>query len=586
LSLSLKNLIKSKMSMHGRLKLLARLKELLYKSLYYKNFQFMITREWLEFFQKLTYSQIEIIRKYSLSNDVSKIQEQDIKKSNKKRNKIVHEIISTILSNEKKINLPEQEKSVPINLSSIVTKESSYIQQVLTTFMPKLNVKSKEVPIIPKWKSNLQISLTKNSIVLRTKQILNSIIGAESNVIKWRKIEDLIHHIDQFPEAKNFAVKDGAIRTLLLIRQSNINEQIQGTIREALAILGYIDPLPARGIRILTIDGGGIRGVLVIEMLKKLEQLTGQKIYEMFDYICGVSTGAILSTALGGHKRKSLEEISELYKELSIKIFTQSPLWGTSKMVWSHAYYDTALWEKILQEHLGNRDLIKTTHDINSPKFSTISTIVNHEHIMAYIFRNYTIPNGFESQYMGSYKHKLWEAVRASAAAPSYFEEFKCGEYLHQDGGIMVNNPCAVAIHEAKKLWPNNSIQCVISFGTGRTPFSIHDNSENKIETASSWKDKFYKILDSATDTEAVHIMLNDLLPDHAYYRFNPYLTEMLTMVEIRPEKIAQLEQDAAMYIRRNEEKFQQAAKVLMQKKTLIQKLIDWIKIQKIIIGI
>lgn len=72
----------------------------------------------------------------------------------------------------------------------------------------------------------------------------------------------------------------------------------------------------------------------------------------------------------------------------------------------------------------------------------------------------------------------------------------------------MVNNPCAVALHEAKQLWPNSPIQCVISFGTGRTPNQICGNSKKSAEIAiSSWKEKFYKILDSATDTEGIRII-------------------------------------------------------------------------------
>lgn len=57
-----------------------------------------------------------------------------------------------------------------------------------------------------------------------------------------------------------------------------------------------------------------------------------------------------------------------LYKELSTKIFTQSAIKGTSSLVWSHAYYDTALWEQLLAENLGDRILIKTARDPNAPK--------------------------------------------------------------------------------------------------------------------------------------------------------------------------------------------------------------------------
>lgn len=83
-----------------------------------------------------------------------------------------------------------------------------------------------------------------------------------------------------------------------------------------------------------------------------------------------------------------------------------------------------------------------------------------------------------------------------------------------------------------------------------------------------------------------MHTVLTDLLEPHVYYRFNPYLTEYLSMVEIRPEKLKQMEQDCAMYLRRNEEKFEKAAKQLTQQRLPSQKLADWAHKQQIILGV
>ena len=71
---------------------------------------------------------------------------------------------------------------------------------------------------------------------------------------------------------------------------------------------------------------------------------------------------------------------------------------------------------------------------------AAVSTVVNHSLLMPYVFSNYTHPYGSSSKFPQSCKYRLWEALRASTAAPGYFEEFKLGNNIHQVGKLFLQN--------------------------------------------------------------------------------------------------------------------------------------------------
>lgn len=74
--------------------------------------------------------------------------------------------------------------------------------------------------------------------------------------------------------------------------------------------------------------------------------------------------------------------------------------------------------------------------------------------------------------------------------------------------------------------------------------------------------------------------MLNDLLPPNVYFRFNPYLTELIPMHENKASKISQLREETNLYMRRNEEKFVDAATRLLIKRTATQRVQDFIEMK------
>lgn len=412
------------------------------------------------------------------------------------------------------------------------------------------------------------------SIDNRTRALVQALRRTADPKLCITRVEELTFHLLEFPEGKGVAVKEKIIPYLLRLRQIK-DETLQAAVREMLALIGYVDPVKGRGIRILTIDGGGTRGVVALQTLRKLVELTQKPIHQLFDYICGVSTGAILAFMLGLF-HMPLDECEELYRKLGSDVFSQNVIVGTVKMSWSHAFYDSHTWEKILKDRMGSALMIETARDPKCPKVAAVSTVVNRGQTpKAFVFRNYGHFPGVNSHYLGGCQYKMWQAIRASSAAPGYFAEYALGNDLHQDGGLLLNNPSALAMHECKCIWPDAPLECIVSLGTGRYESDVRNTS-----TYTSLKTKLSNVISSATDTEEVHIMLDGLLPPDTYFRFNPVMCENIPLDESRNEKLDQLQLEGMKYIERNEQKMKKVAKILSQEKTTLQKINDWIKLK------
>ncbi|XP_005100571.1 calcium-independent phospholipase A2-gamma [Aplysia californica] len=414
--------------------------------------------------------------------------------------------------------------------------------------------------------------ISRLSLESRTKALVQSLKSAHSLMSKITRAEELCEHLIAHPECVWDAASEKAVPCVKKLTASP-DKLLKGLAHEILSLLGHVKPLSAPGIRVLSIDGGGTRGLVTIEFLKALEKQSGRKIHELFDYVCGVSTGALLAILICLYKLP-LDRCEELYKDCSTQMFTRNRVLGTTKLVWSYGFYDSQSWEEILKREMGEKSLIEFARDPDVPKVSAISSLMNSQRMSSHLFRTYNTPPGASSQYPGSCRHKVWEVVRASSAAPGYFESFKLGDEVHEDGGILTNNPTALGIHESRLLWPKENFHCVVSLGTGR----FDNSSISETPAKMSLKRKITTIVDSATDTEAVHQTLQDLLPARTYFRFNPYLSEEFMLDEIRPEKMAQMQLDAQMYTRRNSYKLTAVSDRLMEKRKPQQVAGDWMK--------
>jgi predicted acylesterase/phospholipase RssA len=213
--------------------------------------------------------------------------------------------------------------------------------------------------------------------------------------------------------------------------------------------------------RILSIDGGGIRGIIPASLLASLEARTGRLTRETFDFVAGTSTGAVLAAGIAAGIPAA--RLVRLYEERSSELFRKVPVVSTLRRVVTGSMYDTERLRELIREELGDEARDWTLNDAPADMLVTAKRLADG---MPWYFVRDNPANSCRAGGVG-----LVDAVTASAAAPTYFRPWTVagiGELV--DGGTGVaGNPvyqaCVEAFHYTDAYEPANTL--VVSLGTG-----------------------------------------------------------------------------------------------------------------------
>lgn len=247
---------------------------------------------------------------------------------------------------------------------------------------------------------------------------------------------------------------------------------------------------PAKPFRILSLDGGGIRGAFVAAFLADLEQKLNCRIADYFDLLAGTSTGAIIAAALALHVPAA--RIEEFYRERGPRIFTRrAPLpvdgfWDKQKARFVEAYlaphgldFDQLRQSKYEAIELKNAlDEVFGEAKIEDAKTRLVIPAVDLTRGQTIVFKTPHLPNMFRDRH-----YRVADVLMATTAAPTYFPHAVIDEgSAYVDGGMWANNPSMVAIVEALKIREvaNRDLQdlpidqeaiFLLSVGTGKATY-------------------------------------------------------------------------------------------------------------------
>lgn len=274
---------------------------------------------------------------------------------------------------------------------------------------------------------------------------------------------------------------------------------------------------PEQPIRLLSLDGGGIRGIIELYFLREIERRIGKPIGELFHLVAGTSIGAIIATGLTQKDPITLKPhhtATELFDTMMAshqRLFQPKfkSLWGLC----GERYCTTPVAD-FLTSQFGEAPFHETT-------MPTIAVAQDLSTLDAKVFKSYDSTE--------TYKTK--DVLLASSAAPSFFKPHTMEPVTSAtttttphhfiDGGTIANNPSFIAYNEARKLYPTATRFDIYSLGTG-SYLTYPDIASLGAGTGlTTWASRLPKIF-MGGQLKLTEELLKTLIPDAHFIRWNP----------------------------------------------------------------
>ncbi|KFY80531.1 hypothetical protein V499_00606 [Pseudogymnoascus sp. VKM F-103] len=256
----------------------------------------------------------------------------------------------------------------------------------------------------------------------------------------------------------------------------------------------YVVRPPTATARLLSIDGGGARGIIPLVFLQALEERIGlpYPVQGNFDFVFGTSSGGIIALALS-QKGLSVEDCMDLFERLAKRAFELhhiSYIRAILVSLFTNGIYPARNIERALRDVFGSNETILDCSSATAmgTKIGVVASTMKPE---PFLFTNY---NGLGDRKGKKYDYSVlrgnalvWEIARSTSAAPGIFTPKKIeGLGKFQDGGLSFNNPTKLALAEIKDFFPNDisakRSTLKVSLGTGKAP-----EREPELHGSNSW---------------------------------------------------------------------------------------------------